>query len=593
MVPTLLYYINTDWREQGGESTSIMNYRFFYYLFVLLVLLSACNQNQSNYKVTHIPYKADKDSRWGLIDWEGNPLIEDEFTEKPSVVIEDRFYVKNSGGLYEFYTAEKKFKKIGKEYLRVGAFRDGLAPVVEKDQPVSFIRLDGTVAFTFDSYKDETVQAVSIFQEGRALFMTNSGKYGYIDVNGRIVIEPIYDNASLFYNNSALVYKAQNGEPRETLLINKDGVEYFKVNPDNSVQLLLSEHKVPYSEKIDGKNACGILNEHGEKILKASVKYGNILPFYNGYATYQNQSYEYGLIDKKGNVIIRPKYTNLLVSEDVLLYEKDGKFGLVSYNGDKISDAIYKEILPFQPNNKYTYALDNNEWILIDKNGKDIHRNSFHNIACTEYPGNPLLAFTKSILPAQYGFLVESDYVNIQAEVDKVMKYINEDGSIDKLTYNTAPGEFVDIYDKDYKVSDLKDEEWMFQSLQAERFILPSLGVKYNANVITPSYERKWKESYWGGGHWENEVAGYSYNNNLKIETFRFILEPTGKLVDRKQEMFDAVCLWMETRGYTKLSTNNNNEEKISVYWEKKTPLFIKAGVHFTKDYVVIVIGKE
>lgn len=622
-----------------------MKHQFSYVLsFVLMLFVSACNQDSGREKVTHIPYKADQDSRWGLIDWEGNPLIEDEFTEKPSAVIEDRFYVKNSDGLYEFYTAEKKFKKIGKEYVRVRAFHDGLAPVVEKDKPVSFIRPDGTVAFTFDSYKDEAIQAVSVFQEGRALFLTNSGKCGYIDVNGKVVIEPIYDKASLFYNNSACVYKAQNEKYGETFLIDKDGKIYFKVNPGYHIESLFSEHYVIYSEKIiekemlygvlneseeyavtiDEEKSCdifneqgekipntvkkygeifaeqidedksyGILNEQGEKILKAAKKYREIKSSYKNCVVFKNRSEEYGLMDKEGDVVIRPKYNYLKALDDLLIYSENDKYGLVSYKGDKICDAIYNEILPFQLNNKYTYALDNNEWILIDKNGKDIHKNSFYYVSGSEYIEYPSLTVMKSLTPSWYDLLVESDYVDVQAEVDKVMKLVKEDGSIDKLSYNTTPVEFANIYDIDYKASDLKDEKWMSQSLKSGKFIRPSLSVKYNANVITPNYERKWKESYWGGGHWENEVTGYSYNNDVQIETFRFYLEPTGKLVDRKQDMFDAVCQWMKTSGYTKLSTNNNNEERISVYWEKKTPFIIKAGVHFTKDYVIIVIGKE
>ena len=118
-------------------------------VLALITLLSACEKS-STYEATHLPYQADEESRWGLIDWEGNPLIEDEFEEIPSPVVEGRFYVKNRDDLYEFYTAEKKFKKIGGEYISVGVFHDGLAPVVEPNQPISYIHLDGTIAFKLD-----------------------------------------------------------------------------------------------------------------------------------------------------------------------------------------------------------------------------------------------------------------------------------------------------------------------------------------------------------------------------------------------------------------------------------------------------------
>lgn len=558
---------------------------FVYYpLLALAIIMSACNQNSSKNEETHIPFKIEKDRRWGLIDWEGNPLIEDEFDEKPSVVTEGRFYVKNSDGLYEFYTAEKKFKKIGGEYVRVGAFHDGLAPVVEKNQPVSFIRPDGTVAFIFDSYKDELVEYVSEFREGRAFFKTASGKYGYIDVTGKVVIEPIYDDATLFENNSARVYKSSNEASGETFIIDKNGKEYFKVNPEYEVHSSFSEHKIVYKESIGKEEGFGILDENGEKILKASSKYTNISSFCNGYAIFVNKSNEYGLMDKDGNVIIRAKYAMLQEAGDVLVFrntwEKE-RNGILSYEGEVICEDIYNHIIPFKKGNKYTYALDNKEWILIDKKGKDQHKGSFYEIDADPYRFE--------------GYVVESDYVDVQSEVNKVMNLIKEDGSIDKLTYNTKPNEFASIYDRDYKVSDLQDKKQMYLSLKWDRFIHSELNVEYDANVITPNYERKWKESYWGRGHWENEISGYSYNDNAKIKTFVLYLEPTGKLTERKKEVFDAACRWMETKGYTKLSTDSNNDEKISTYWEKKTSSTIKSGIHFylKKGYISIAIGKE
>lgn len=572
-----------------------MKHQFSYVLsFVLMLFVSACNQELVRDKVTHIPYKADKDSRWGLIDWEGNPLIEDEFAEKPSAVTENRFYVKNSDGLYEFYTAEKKFKKIGKEYVQAGSFHDGLAPVVEKDQPISFIRPDGTVAFTFDSYKDEAIRRVSVFQEGRALFSTDSGKYGYIDINGKVVIEPVYDEASLFYNNSARVCKAQNEKYGETFLIDKDGKEYFKVNPDHQIESLSSQYKIVYSEKIDEEKAYGILNEQGEKVQKASKKYREIKPSYKNYAIFKNQSEEYGLMDKDGNIAIRPKYTKLIASDDVLIYKEERKFGLVSCNGDKICDAIYDDILPFQPGNKYTYALENKAWILIDKEGKDMHKNDFYTISYNEYPYSLLSIAEKSLLPFVFDdFSVESDYIDVQVEVDRVLKLINEDGTIDKLTYDTKPKMFASIYEKDYEASDLQDQKEMSHHLKSVGFIRPVVGAVYNTYVIVPNYERKWKESYRGSGYWENEIVGYNYNDNARVAAMALSLVPMGKLVDHKKQMFDAACRWMEARGYTKLSTNNNNEETLVVHWEKKTPFAIKSLIVLEKEFIGVCLIKE
>ena len=105
-------------------------------LFVVILVLAGCSSNSEN-NITHIPFQTEKDGRWGLIDWEGNPLIEDEFKHRPSVVIDGMFCVKNSDDMYEFYTAEKKPRQIGEEYLSVGPFTNGLAPVVKKDSRIT------------------------------------------------------------------------------------------------------------------------------------------------------------------------------------------------------------------------------------------------------------------------------------------------------------------------------------------------------------------------------------------------------------------------------------------------------------------------
>ena len=113
-------------------------------LFAVILVLTGCSNNSEN-PITHLPFKTEKDGRWGLIDMEGNILLEDEFKHRPSVVIDGMFCVKNSDGMYELYTAEQKPRQIGEEYLYVGYFANGLAPVVEKDSRITYINKEGKV----------------------------------------------------------------------------------------------------------------------------------------------------------------------------------------------------------------------------------------------------------------------------------------------------------------------------------------------------------------------------------------------------------------------------------------------------------------
>ena len=91
-------------------------------------------------------------------------------------------------------------------------------------------------------------------------------KYGYIDLNGNKIIEPIYDFATEFSEGFAVVS------------------QYTDVEIKNQV--------------IDPKG--NVIFENGDSIS----------PFVNGYAAYMDTStYQKGFIDTTGNIVIQPAYT--------------------------------------------------------------------------------------------------------------------------------------------------------------------------------------------------------------------------------------------------------------------------------------------
>ena len=78
-----------------------------------------------------MPFQESEKSDWGLIDASGQALLTDEYEQMPTVVMHDRFFVKNKKGLWELYTAEAKPKQIGDEYSQAGVFVENVAPVVQ------------------------------------------------------------------------------------------------------------------------------------------------------------------------------------------------------------------------------------------------------------------------------------------------------------------------------------------------------------------------------------------------------------------------------------------------------------------------------
>lgn len=566
-------------------------------LFAAILFFASCG-NESENKVTHLPYQVEKDGRWGLIDWEGNPLIEEEFKHQPSVVIDGMFCVKNSDGLYEIYTAEKKPKQIGEEYLYVGQFSNGLAPVVKKDSRINYINKQGKSVFELVKYKEDPIVKAELFHNGIALVETASGKGGAINIKGEFVVPPIYKDISHAGDNILRIQDEKNKigyidykgktliEPKYTdgysfdkkgyarveldnkqILIDKTGKEIIKLKEGMKfIGECIDENLIPYC--LDNES-YGYLNLKGEKEIKLSSSIKNPTSFFNGYAVFKNSDGDYGIIDTKGEIVIRSKYDKLRMLEgfDFLLFEEEDEWGLLSYTGDVIKRASYKDFIPFIKGNQYTYAKDGKEWILIDQKGEDTKKVNIETIN----------------LNYGYSVNVESDYLDIDAEIQKIMSVLNEDGTIDKMTFDMMPREF----EKKYAVV-ATDGTSIIHELPSSKYISQSVFmITYNDNVKIPNYERKWIDSRWGG-YWDNVINGYSYNNYLEVVLLDYAYKFQSKLLSRKEDCYKSILNYLKKKGYKLFKEENKNGNRI--YYHEKAGH--RLGVNIHDGFVSIVTLK-
>lgn len=224
-----------------------------------------------------------------------------------------------------------------------------------------------------------------------------------------------------------------------------------------------------------------------------------------------------------------------------------------------------------------------------------MHKGVFSGVIIGNYSTNEgtTTSLSKLSFLSEFGGLkVTSDYLDVQAAIDKMLSVIHTDGSIDKLSYNTKSGQFAHLYDKDYTVNDLKNKTSMETLTKREDLYKTWVIANFNDNVISPRYKRVWKDSYWGGGHWENEIEGYDYNDMAKIETFALFIELQNKFQKKSDEVHQAICNWFEARSYS-LSSKNSEDNVQHSYWIKNSPS-VHAGIHYSKNdnYIRIVIGK-
>ena len=177
------------------------------------------------------------------------------------------------------------------------------------------------------------------------------GKTGYVDVNGKWVINPQFENAECF-SEDGFARIRQNGKIG---LIDKTGkivvepqfysIEGFdKIFDDNGFARFSVDTK-PETQKSDDW-------------LKDNINYDD------------NDDYLYGFIDKTGKIVIEAKYPFSCGFKNGLACVKlDGKYGFIDKTGKMVIEPKYDMVMPFE-NRKLSLVKVGDKCGFIDKSGK-------------------------------------------------------------------------------------------------------------------------------------------------------------------------------------------------------------------------------
>jgi len=210
------------------------------------------------------------------------------------------------------------------------------------------------------------------FKNGRAAFYSKmpngTGKYGYIDLQGKVVIPREFETTGMFSNGKAVV---KVSDKRYAIIdLNGNILNTFLYEFVGDLQ----EGLMPFQEKSNSK--FGFIDESGKVIIKP--QYTLILSGFEEERAVAgigdiHQS-NYGLIDKKGNYIIPPKFDEIRplgegrVAVGIHLDISDNpnrpaKYAIADIDGRFLTDFIYYGVDKYKKglasvfDTKYTYFI--------------------------------------------------------------------------------------------------------------------------------------------------------------------------------------------------------------------------------------------
>lgn len=110
-------------------------------------------------------------------------------------------YFKNAKGNYSFFT--RGFRVIPGEFSEVNDFSDDLARVKDQNGLTHYLDENGQKVLSLKEWAD-----AGDFNEGKA-WVRKNGKYGYVNTQGRLVVDTLFSYASDFNSQLAYVAKGQ------------------------------------------------------------------------------------------------------------------------------------------------------------------------------------------------------------------------------------------------------------------------------------------------------------------------------------------------------------------------------------------------
>ncbi len=217
-------------------------------------------------------------------------------------------------------------------------------------------------------------------------FLINKeNKWGVMDNNSKIIIEPIYNDAIIIPNNKRDIFICTDDVNYEdntyqTKVFNAKGKELFnEYDKVTALENYDSNNNLWYEDNVllvqkDGK--YGLINFDGKEILETNYdEITTLKGVEDSIITVKDG--KKGLVNCIGQTVIENKYEEInALGKDVKSYiiKENDKYGI-----NEILECKYQEILPLN-NNEIFCVKENNKYKVINKEGKEVFVEKFDSI---------------------------------------------------------------------------------------------------------------------------------------------------------------------------------------------------------------------
>ena len=388
------------------------------FLILFVVMVYSCG-NTSYFEDVGIPAREDKRGDYGIVNLNGDIVVDFELDNRPSIMVENWAYFENTNGSINYVNNSSEIVETTHESSLL--FNEGHVVVRLSDGQLAILDSNLNLVKTLVG-----IQEAGSLSEGLIKVKNSDGLWGFTNLENQEVVRSKYFNVNSYREGLAIVMQKVDGELLHGV-IDKQGNEVIPMTSKYDYLTSFSEGLCVFEK--DGR--IGYLNAERKEVI-SSDDWREVLPFFNGTASVKGSDREYGLIDDDGKYIIKTREVSPIRLYNGVSINRGSnrKYGFMDIDRKLITRTEFEEVIPFL--GKGAYVKDGGEWMYVDKDGDDIteHNSSirflFHeDFTSSIYENNTAFDLDKTL---------KSTFVDLNSFYDDIIDPKN--GFLGKFTNN-------------------------------------------------------------------------------------------------------------------------------------------------------------
>ena len=250
------------------------------------------------------------------------------------------------------------------------------------------------------------------FHEGLAVVYTFDGKAGYINKEGKFVIPAVYAQGTHFCNGVAFVVR----ECSTPICIDVNGKELFHTTEDIFTIDGFSKEGLARFVTMDDKS--GFMDKSGKITIPA--QYTNTLTPNEGLMCVRTDNDKFGFVNTQGQYVINPQFDGASVFEEgFAAVQIDKQWGYIDKKGSIVINPQFDAAHIFK--NGLASVRQGSKWGVINKEGVFVINPQFDNLG--DFSKNGLASFK---LNGQYGYIDKKGKIVINPQFDYASEFYGD-----------------------------------------------------------------------------------------------------------------------------------------------------------------------